>query len=108
MVKNFFRVKRWNRLFAGKWCRMAYTNQTGGEGLVQRVTVDGLVLTQFLEVYPEIPPIRPREAVIEPTVMLVPFANILSVRVTPRETAEKFCRALNTTHIVNPRTARGN
>jgi hypothetical protein len=102
------RVKHWNALFAGQWCRVSFTTQGGVDGMVREVGASGVILSEMLEVYPEIKPIRAREAVIETTTMLIPFEHILTIRTTPRATAEQFCRAMNTTHVINPRDTRSN
>ena len=93
---------RWNRMFAGKWCVLHARAGTGIEGHVFEVDEHGVYLSELLNVYPDLQPVMPREAVIEVCVAAVPLADVDWIRVADRARAEKLCRALNTTHLVRP------
>ena len=96
------RASDWHINFAGKWCTLHTRAGAGIEGTVEKITDRSIYLSELLNVYPEIQPVMPREAIIESLLLAIPFLDVDRISTADRARAEKLCRALNTTHLVRP------
>jgi hypothetical protein len=101
------RVAWYHEHFAGKWCLVHTRTGLGIEGRILSITDLGVTIDEMLNVYNEIQPIMPREAVLEPCIGVIALADVDWIRTGDRTRAERLCRALNTTHLVSPRRPNG-
>ena len=84
----------------GQWCTIVSKHGMSLECRVSKVTAEAIEFDEKLEVYQEIPRLRPAEAVIEPCVGWVPREVVQMVKTSSKARAEDFCRKMNTTHLV--------
>ncbi len=81
----------WHLMFAGCWCWIQLRNGSAQEGKVESVTETDIWLSECMQVYQEIPGVRPPEALIESQTAAIPVAEVVLIRTADRKRSEKFC-----------------